>query len=359
MKIQKEEKFMFPIKWVTTNNSEREIWRYLQLFSKESYVSKLVKEKRATDQITSCIRQAREIYSSSRSTSLLTKPVLLYYGMQRLAKALIFLRNPNVDLNDLKHHGLSGRGISDKIEKFLDNRIPKNKKGIFPEFSKWTTKNNILLKKTVYGEGDYQHTDFFVHECKIPDFLKASEFKVYDLFSLIPELRDLFVHFKMKNDLLVLCYMDVRQHPDGKTDNLLTVEKKIEFASLKTGFPTIGKYNILKEYPDRFILESTLMDKIEIPSPLVQSETKIPFLITSTNSSNRISDMNVHLILMFFLCHIARYKAPLLKDILEGQGRSEFSALIEKFIEVSETKFPKLILDELEEQYFMFFSKID
>lgn len=340
-----------------TNNSEREIWRYLQLFSKESYVTKLVKEETATDQITSCIRQAREIYSLSRSTSLLTKPVLLYYGMQRLAKALIFLRNPNVNINDLKNHGLSGRGISDKIKKFLDNRIPKNKLGIFPEFSKWTTKNNILLKKTVYKRGGYHYTDDLVHECKIPDFLKASEFKVYDLFSLIPELSDLFNHFKMKNDLLVLCYMSLRQNPDGKTDVLLTVEKKLDLASLKTRFPTIGKYNTFKEHPDRFVIKSTLMDKIEIPSPLVQSETKIPYLITSTNSSNRISDMNVHLILMFFLCHIARYKAPLLKDILEGKVRSEFSALIEKFITVSETKFPKLILDELEEQYFSFRSE--
>jgi len=57
---------------------------------------------------------------------------------------------------------------------------------------------------------------------------------------------------------------------------------------------------------------------------------------------------------MFLLCHIARYKAPLLEEIMEGTQKGEYISLIEKFIEVSETKFPKLILDELTGKYFMF-----
>lgn len=345
---------MLPIKWVATKNPERETWRYLELFSKESYVAGLIKEEKARDQIVSCMRQAQEIYYLSKSTSLLTKPVLLYYGMQRLAKVLIFLKNPSVNPNDLKHHGLSGSGISDKIERFPYNRITKTKKGIFPEFSRWTTNNNILLKKTVFEKEDYHHTDYFVHKCGIPDFINALEFDLYDLFSLIPELRDLFYYFEMKNDLLVFCGISLRQHQNGKTDTLLSVEKKLDLNSLKTRFPTIGKYSNFKEEPDRFIIQNILGDKIEIPSPLVQSETKHQFLIASTSSSNMMPDINVHFILMFLLCHIARYKAPLLKEIMEGQKRSEYSALIEKFIEVSETKFPKLILDELVGQYFMF-----
>jgi hypothetical protein len=63
---------MLPIKWVATKNPERETWRYIELFSKESYVAELIKEETARNQILSCMHQAKEIYSLSRSTSLLT-----------------------------------------------------------------------------------------------------------------------------------------------------------------------------------------------------------------------------------------------------------------------------------------------
>lgn len=345
---------MLTIKWVQTNNPERATWRYLQLFSKDSYVAQFVRKKTARDQIVSCVRQAEEIYSLAKSATLLTKPVLLYYGMQRLAKALIFLRNPNVNINDLKGHGLSGRGISDDIERFLQNRIPKTEKGIYPEFSKWTAKNNVLLKKTTYEREDYHHTDYFVHTCNIPDFVDASNFKVYDLMKLVPELIDLFHHFQMTNELLIFAGTSFRQHPNGKLDSLLTVEKKLDLDSLKTKFPTINEYDSFKEEQNRFVITSSAKDANLIPSPLVQSETKHTFLISSTGNSNRITDINVHFILMFFLCHIARYKAPLLHNITEGRRKSEINALIGRFIEVSETKFPKLILDELLGQYFVF-----
>jgi hypothetical protein len=345
---------LLPIDMVTTKNPERETWRYLRLFSKESYVAKLVKEKTATDQIVSCVRQAGEIYSLSESTSLLTKPVLLYYGMQRLAKALIFLRNPNIDPNDLKKHGLTGAGISDKIDRFLHNKVRTTKKGIFPEFSRWTTKNNVLLEATVYEEGGYHHPRYYIHEFDVSDFLNASEFKVYDLFSLIPEIGDLFHHFEMKNNLLIFCGVSLRQHPNGKSDTLLSVEKKLDLDSLKTRFPIIGKFNSFRENPNKFTLQTRSKDTIEIPSPLVQSQTRHTWLIASTESSGKISDLNVHFILMFMLCHIARYKAPLLREIMEGRQKSEYCALIERFIEVSESKFPKLILDQLVGRYFMF-----
>ena len=110
----------------------------------------------------------------------------------------------------------------------------------------------------------------------------------------------------------------------------------------------------MSERPDVFTISRRGTKEIEIPCPSVQERSADFFLITSTSDANKISDLNVHFILMFFLCHISRYKAPLWKEIIEGTQKSENIALIEKFIEVSEIKFPKLILDELVGQYFMY-----
>lgn len=77
-------------------------------------------------------------------------------------------------------------------------------------------------------------------------------------------------------------------------------------------------------------------------------------MIAATKNSEKTPDIIVHYILMFLLCHVARYKAPLWKEIMGGTKQGENIALIEKFIAVSETKFPKLVLDELSGKYFIF-----
>jgi hypothetical protein len=57
--------------------------------------------------------------------------------------------------------------------------------------------------------------------------------------------------------------------------------------------------------------------------------------------------------LLFLLNHIARYKTRLYNQIIDSREPITF---IRKALEVSETKFPKLILDQLTEQYFLFTS---
>jgi len=344
---------MLPIISIRTN-PEKETWRYLQLFSKDSYVTKLATEEKAKNQVVSCIRQAAEFYTLSKSATILTKPILLYYGMQRLAKALIFLKNPDVDLKNLRTHGLNGAGISDDIRSFLLNRVPKGKTGVFPEFSKWLTKNNILVEKTVYEKGDYSHKDKWIFECDISDFTNTNAFRVYDLLSLIPELADLFYYFKMKNDMLIPCGLSIRQHSSGELDTLLTISKKLDLNSLQTHFSAIKEYTLKKEEQYQFTMSAERKNEVKLPSPMVQAENGNLFMIASTNDTYKITDARVHYILMFLFCHVARYKAPLLKEIIEGTDKSEYITMIEKFIEVSETKFPKLILDELTGRYFLF-----
>lgn len=345
---------MVSIRIIKTNDPLRETWTYLRLFSNESYVSKLVKEEKIKDEIVSCIRQAEEIYNLAKSSSVLTKPILLFYGMQRLAKALIFLKNPEVDINDLRNHGLSGGGISDQIEKFWDNKITKTKKGIFPEFSRWTTKNNVLFQATIYGEDDTHYTNYFVHQSDISGFLNSSEFKIYDLFSLVPELYDLFYIFKMENKLLIHCHFAFRVHPDNKIDELLNIQKKLELDSLKTRFPSIGIFTSFKEQPNQFTISSKRIDEEIFPDPLVETELNETYLIASPSNANNISDLNVHYVLMFLLNHIARYKTRLYTQMMSSKEKSEPITFIQKILEVTEHKFPKLILDQLLEEYFLF-----
>ena len=338
---------------IRTDNPEEEIWRYLRLFTHEPYLESFIKEEKAKAQVVSCLKQAEEIFALSKSASMLTKPILYYYGMQRLAKSLIFLKNPEIQQNILRNHGLTGGGISPNIEDFLDSKIHVSS-GIFKEFSKLTTKNRILLKKTVYDEHDIHHDEWWVDDCEIADFLSSSEFKVIDLFLLIPEIVCLFDYLGFKNDLLIPFHSSIRQRPDRKFDNLLYIAKKFDMETLKKKFPELDEYKTVNEDSQGFTMTSELKDHAMLPKKIVQAETGELFLINSNSCNNAITDLNIHYLLMFLLSHIARYKAPLLKEILEGAKKSENVALIEKFIETSRTKFPKLILNEISGRYFAF-----
>jgi hypothetical protein len=343
-----------PITQITTDNPQKEIWRYLRLFTHEAYVEDFIDDENAKEQVISCLKQAEEIYSISKSASMLTKPILYYTGMQRLAKSLIFLKNPTVNQNDLNHHGLTGGGISSDIENFLGSKIHVAEKGIFKEFSKLTTKNRVLLKKTVYKKGDYHHDERWVIDCEITEFLKSREFKVGDLFKLIPEILALLDYLEVKNDLLIPCHFSVREHPDGRIDSLTSIPKKLDLETLKRKFPELNEYKVAGDDPYTLILTGESKDNLLFPKRVVQAETGELFLINADNDDLLVTDFNVHFLLMFLLSFIARYKSPLLREILEGNKKSENVALIEKFIETSETKFPKLILDEISGKYFVF-----
>ena len=73
--------------------------------------------------------------------------------------------------------------------------------------------------------------DYWVDECSIPESTNASTFSVHDLFSLIQELSGLFHHFEMKNDLLIYCVYNIRQHESDLFGTLLIVQKKRSYNS--------------------------------------------------------------------------------------------------------------------------------
>lgn len=342
-----------PIYTVRTDNIEKEIWRHLKLFTYEAFTDEWVKNETAKKQIISCIEQAAEIYSVSKSISFITRPILLYFGMQRLAKALIFLKNPTLSLDKLRDHGLTGGGISNKTESFLNSKVHIKKEGIFAEFSKLTTRNVVRIERTVYCEGDYHSEVPSLQESDMSEFLVSTEFELADLLSLVPELHHLSYYLGFKKNSLAKCHYSIREHPDGKIDTLFSIGKVFDLDFIKSSVKIIEYYKDCKENGSQFVFTKTRADKALIAESMVESDNGELFLVCPTKTCVRISDINVHYLLMFLLNYVARYKAPLLKEIMEGENTMDM-ALIEKFIETSQIKFPKLILDQLNDCYFAF-----
>jgi site-specific DNA-adenine methylase len=110
---------------LTSGNPKAEIWRFLRYFLHGPTIETLIQEiqsvkgyeadvKKQAEQIAYSIRQAEEYFKASDNVSLITRPLLLYYGIATLSRALVLLkRNGEYSLDYLrkkrkhKHHGLS------------------------------------------------------------------------------------------------------------------------------------------------------------------------------------------------------------------------------------------------------------
>jgi len=111
---------------IITDNPIREVWKNLRIFLDESFVIDNICKfhsihkgkhknniKKQAKQINYCIRQAEEYFSASSRVSLVTRPLLLYYGTVSLTKALTLIRlKGEYSFDKLratgkhKHHGL-------------------------------------------------------------------------------------------------------------------------------------------------------------------------------------------------------------------------------------------------------------
>ena len=80
---------------LSENESEYTIRRNLQRYYAEEDISFTEDQLReATTYFVYSLRQGREYFAAAKSVSILTKPLLLFYGMVCLAKLLALLKDP-------------------------------------------------------------------------------------------------------------------------------------------------------------------------------------------------------------------------------------------------------------------------
>jgi hypothetical protein len=105
-------------KIVTTENPSREAARYLRHYTHAEFVESRIaalhaaltpsqRRKKARDAALS-IRQGLEYLESAASSSVLTRPLPLFYAAENFGKALAIVQDASLQSSDFKAHGLSG-----------------------------------------------------------------------------------------------------------------------------------------------------------------------------------------------------------------------------------------------------------
>ena len=312
---------------ILTEDSNKELWNQFKQFENHGVCLNYLKKCKKFDNsekfkfraslMKYYVTQAKEYYFSARDASVLTKPTLLYYGASCLVKALILSKRCYQD--DSTGHGIEV--FKSSADDLMGFRI-KPVKGTFLQL--------------------YQ-----VLENKNTNLINSIDFNLEDLLSFIPELNEDFENIFNKKSLAIK--VDRIKDEDGEYlfyegDYFSNISILNEFFD---NIPNFGKYYLPPLVsPKGIVCFKRPQSNEDIVLKNIMGEE---FLVSSLQSSENfiyLSQITVHFLILYLLSMLSRYYVNLWLNE-KSSDETRYFYIIEKFLDISERKFPNMILNEI------------
>ncbi len=333
---------------VTCESPQQYIWEQYLFFENELSARKFLGEKytrlgmehperaayRNAQAFSSYIKQARAIFGTLKQNSLWVRPLLLYYGMMSLLKALVLTLDTNYPQSAaVLRHGLSTRKRKREHYCFFQDEIRVQKEGLFPLAA-------TLLKKPVSTGESYTPKELFGW---IPE-LKASYEKLFQAKTLFP------IELKPHQDdgmLLLISERVLDQlhiSPDSLVEKLNSLAREARFILDQ---PAVDGGWIRIIWRHRLVRHVCDWEK-GFDHPWFYENLKGDYYLWIGNNRpvEPLAEILVHYMLLFSLSMICRYDPPLWGEMIQGFA-SEKTVLVEQLLTLAERKFPQLLLQAL------------
>jgi hypothetical protein len=288
-------------------------------------------------EISACIKQANEYNEAAKAVGLATKPLLLFYSTQVLAKAVILANNVDIGLSDLKYHGLSTRAST-----VTDPSMKLHLQSYSNDPSSWRIENEYAVS----NEG------VFLELCKtIGDtgLNPGISFTFQELIRIIPDLSDTYRrHYSETSHCFgILTSMD-SINSEGKYE--VYFSDLVDMNDVKSAFPEFDNINDFEEVQ---FLESDGFCSVNPMSTLPFGKIEKTTLGNRNKYMIRPLDCGIHKSLsilfaaLFILSNIVRYKPSFW--MVEMNGISSGSvAIVEDLCNLALRRVP---IDVLESMY--------
>jgi hypothetical protein len=351
-----------------TEDPIESLWEYLSLYESSVLASKLIQEKAnlqginlSTEDLEAkstalayCLRNARENITF-QSPSLTTRATANYYGCLWLICAVIVGEPHNcIDLRRLESFTKGGHGlqnVEDESANFPDSEfVYVRNSGLLPEILKFEGLEEGAIKK-------------LCPEKKIKDVKSTSAedrdllVSLNDLFARIPELKNIYKAVTGRNPLWVVVMEDAQE---------LVLRARIgtELPDTRTVAVRLhGSQEMSKEEVEE--LESPVTDlefKDDAWVGKISCNEEQPWSTSCTNYHSTLagtsyiwikrllksinSGLVIHLMLLYELSILARYRPAVWREILEGKY-SEYRGLIQAYNRLFARVVPELVLGRL------------
>jgi hypothetical protein len=334
------------------------IWDYILFLTSKANVKKLLlgqtpsKRKqiflegelveKKSSQIAYSIAQAREYYVAADAVSVATSPLLYFYGMLSLAKALIIANDPKLLLDGIKYHGLTLRPNSDYLANYSSDE------------QAWTLENEYAVVKS----GVFSHLAKITQGIVIPD---EYVYHLQQLFSVNPELSDTYV--RSYSDFPQVQYLysyEETAKPYKLTICPRTTNKEL-FESLFPEFVNDFaceegiKHNqalvyhskpTITEFPKYFGIYSPLPGGRYLVRGLNYQGSGV------TNVQYTLPELCDY-IFMFILSNCVRYKQEFWGKIIRGESSGSIG-IMNQAISIARLRFPNFILSHFYNENFAY-----
>ncbi len=343
---------------IACENPHEKLWSMFVYFESEPHVKNLLEQCyhqqegldaarcafQNTHKFIYYIKQGKEYYQAASTSNILVKPLLLYYGMVSLLKAVILTSDPGYPVHTkVLQHGITSRKLKKSDYTFSDDEVKIQKEGLFPMVAGHLDCSRIIGEK----------------------------FRMKDLLSIIPELRE---SYEKSYREITLIPLHISKHIDLSSfmTTFYLPEHILDYyhLSYESFIHLLNRYNqgaatftphalqapkgivrLTWEHPDKIhVTESPSGFENNL---FIQDFKGNHSFITKPNPTLFMPEILAHYMLMYILGMLCRYETELWGEIVFSFTSTELF-MIQEFMNISQRKFPNMILNLLFHEQFIF-----
>ncbi|MGY4688206.1 YaaC family protein [Salibacterium sp. K-3] len=236
----------------------------------------------------------RTYWEEGAASGLLTRPLLLFYGLTHLLKGIVLIKDPHYPAaSDLLAHGVTSRKKKRKQFTFLEDEVRVQKHGFFPHFS-------LSMFHVKHNAGE--------------------KWKINHLLFKWQAMIDLYLHIYGESALPLLrisSHEITVEHISGLKDSSLSyIQKQIEQTGIKIE-------HIKKRTADAVLF--SINQSPERTASRFAWRGENCYLPPSFQDVSGLAPLSVHYLLLYNLSMLCRYEGEWWGDLLTQRQAEDYS----------------------------------
>ncbi|AKG53105.1 hypothetical protein DGWBC_0421 [Dehalogenimonas sp. WBC-2] len=344
---------------IWTNRPYEAMWDHLDFLAQPANVKRLLMgeidskrsspalaksiAERKAPQVGYSIRQGHEYFKAADSVSIVTSPLLYYYGMLSLTKALLVANNESLFLENLKYHGLDTRPKNESQRIYCEDP------------SLWSIEEEYAN----INDGVFKELAKYVHRFNFPN---DATIKYFDLLAIEPEISNMFQrYYHIEPRTQYLYTVEEQQDPyrlmiSPSTNNFEQFEAK--FPAFKADFERSKelKHGVAIEYsskPDRVTKFPDYFGTYQTTAGGRYIVNGLRYEVDKIKTDRFLFPEVCDFITFFILSTCVRYKQEYWNRIIEGKDNGALG-IIALYVNIARSRFPNFVLDQLFGERFSF-----
>lgn len=290
------------------------------------------------------IKQAREYFHAAKQSHILVKPLLTYYGMMSLMKAVVLTMDPTYpSTTSVLRHGITTRKIKKLDYVFHEDEVKIQKEGLVPLFYQ------LLTNK---------------------DHWPQNKYRVKDLLALVPELHESFCRLYGTSFIEPLFIAGKKDDETGNT--LVYIAESIFDITQGDLNQWLNKINHWNQGESRFVSvkpSSSGLWELHWQHPsqthvydcadgfnnslFLQDFKGRYYIYRSVDQLEPLPEVLIQYLLMYNLGMLCRYETELWGEIIFSFSSGDMY-MINELLNITMRKFPNLILNLLFDEVLIF-----